>query len=88
MGTRGLESESNRLVKSFVRTFGYCQLTMAILGPFSIALANIAAWLPMPVISPSKHKDIADKLEAQDHANFLAPDTDPTVVAVSASRFL
>lgn len=36
----------------------------------------------MPVISPDRHETIASKLEAQDHAAYLPPDTDPTVVAV------
>ncbi|KAK8066654.1 GMC oxidoreductase [Apiospora hydei] len=42
---------------------------------------NVAAWLGMPVISPERHETIALKLEAQDHAAYLPPDTDPTVVA-------
>ncbi|RYP53405.1 hypothetical protein DL769_010525 [Monosporascus sp. CRB-8-3] len=50
-------------------------------GPYSIALSNVAAWLGMSVISPDGHEDIAAKLDAQDHAAQLPPDTDPTVIA-------
>ncbi|RYO84339.1 hypothetical protein DL764_009349 [Monosporascus ibericus] len=50
-------------------------------GPYSIATGNVAAWLGMPAISPDRHEDIAAKLDAQDHAAQLPPDTDPTVIA-------
>ncbi|RYP16041.1 hypothetical protein DL765_005357 [Monosporascus sp. GIB2] len=50
-------------------------------GPYSIAIGNVAAWLGMPAISPDRYEDIAAKLDAQDHAAQLPPDTDPTVVA-------
>ncbi|KAK7966437.1 oxidoreductase, partial [Apiospora aurea] len=50
-------------------------------GPYSLGIGNVAAWLGMPVISPERHETIASKLEAQDHAAYLPPDTDPTVIA-------
>ncbi|KAK8110717.1 uncharacterized protein PG998_007174 [Apiospora kogelbergensis] len=50
-------------------------------GPYSIAMGNVAAWLGMPVISPERHESIASKLEEQDHAAYLPPDTHPTVLA-------
>ncbi|RYP84087.1 hypothetical protein DL770_005259 [Monosporascus sp. CRB-9-2] len=50
-------------------------------GPYSIAIGNVGAWLGMPAISPDRHEDIAAKLDAQDHAAQLPPDTDPTVIA-------
>ena len=46
-------------------------------------MGNVAAWLGMPVISPERHESIASKLEEQDHAAYLPPDTHPTVLAVS-----
>ncbi|KAI1849569.1 hypothetical protein JX265_013575 [Neoarthrinium moseri] len=49
-------------------------------GPYSLGVGNVAAWLPMPVISPTYHETIASKLETQEHSAFLAPGTDPTVV--------
>ncbi|KAF3061338.1 Versicolorin B synthase [Daldinia childiae] len=50
-------------------------------GPYSMGIGNAAAWLGMPVISPERFESIASKLENQDHAAQLPPDTDPTVVA-------
>ncbi|KAK8032132.1 hypothetical protein PG990_001866 [Apiospora arundinis] len=50
-------------------------------SPYSIGIGNVAAWLGMPAISPERHETIASKLEAQDHAAYLPPDTDPTVIA-------
>ncbi|KAK7954670.1 hypothetical protein PG988_015364 [Apiospora saccharicola] len=50
-------------------------------GPYSIGIGNVAAWLGMPVVSPDRYETIASKLEAQDHAAYLPPDTDPTVIA-------
>ncbi|KAK7753988.1 hypothetical protein SLS62_004087 [Diatrype stigma] len=57
-------------------------------GPYSIAIGNVAAWLGMPAISPDTYNDLADKLEAQDHAAQLPLDTDPTVIAVREPREL
>lgn len=56
-------------------------LTLSILGPYSMGIGNAAAWLGMPVIAPEKFEDIATKLENQDHAAQLPPDTDLTVIA-------
>ncbi|RYP67109.1 hypothetical protein DL771_007434 [Monosporascus sp. 5C6A] len=56
-------------------------LPVAITRPYSIAIGNLGAWLGMPAISPDRHEDIAAKLDAQDHAAQLPPDTDPTVIA-------
>ncbi|RYO86799.1 hypothetical protein DL766_000161 [Monosporascus sp. MC13-8B] len=56
-------------------------LSARITRPYSIAAGNVAAWLGMPAISPDRHEDIAAKLDAQDHAAQLPPDTDPTVIA-------
>ncbi|KAI1392214.1 putative GMC oxidoreductase [Hypoxylon trugodes] len=50
-------------------------------GPYSMGIGNAAAWLGMPVISPERFESIANKLENQDHAAQLPPDTDPTVAA-------
>ncbi|KAI5867721.1 putative GMC oxidoreductase [Durotheca rogersii] len=50
-------------------------------GPYSMGIGNAAAWLGMPVISPDRFESIATKLETQDHAAQLPPDTDPTVIA-------
>ncbi|KAI0384574.1 putative GMC oxidoreductase [Hypomontagnella monticulosa] len=50
-------------------------------GPYSMGIGNAAAWLGMPVISPERFEALASKLENQDHAAQLPPDTDPTVVA-------
>jgi choline dehydrogenase len=51
-------------------------------GPYSIGIGNVAAWLPMPVVSPDKFETIAQKLESQNYAAMLPPETDLTVVAV------
>ncbi|KAI1370723.1 putative GMC oxidoreductase [Hypoxylon crocopeplum] len=50
-------------------------------GPYSMGIGNAAAWLGMPVISPERFESIAAKLENQDHAAQLPPDTHPTVIA-------
>ncbi|KAI6089371.1 putative GMC oxidoreductase [Hypoxylon rubiginosum] len=50
-------------------------------GPYSMGIGNAAAWLGMPVIAPEAFETIASKLESQDHAAQLPPDTDPTVIA-------
>ncbi|KAI1803675.1 putative GMC oxidoreductase [Daldinia bambusicola] len=50
-------------------------------GPYSMGIGNAAAWLGMPVISPDRFESIASKLENQDHAAQLPPDTDLTVIA-------
>ncbi|KAI1080142.1 putative GMC oxidoreductase [Whalleya microplaca] len=50
-------------------------------GPYSMGIGNAAAWLGMPVISPENFESIATKLETQDHAAQLPPDTDPAVIA-------
>ncbi|KAI0894461.1 putative GMC oxidoreductase [Annulohypoxylon nitens] len=49
-------------------------------GPYSMGIGNAAAWLSLPVISP-RFESIASKLENQDHAAQLPPDTDETVIA-------
>ncbi|KAL1841780.1 hypothetical protein VTJ49DRAFT_6618 [Mycothermus thermophilus] len=56
-------------------------------GPNSIATGNAAAWLPFPVIS-SRADEIASALEAQNHANYLEPNTDPTVAAGYRAQML
>lgn len=45
-----------------------------------MGIGNAAAWLSLPVISP-RFESIASKLENQDHAAQLPPDTDETVIA-------
>ncbi|KAI1212824.1 putative GMC oxidoreductase [Annulohypoxylon truncatum] len=50
-------------------------------GPYSMGIGNAAAWLGMPVISPERFESIASKLESQDHAAHLPPETDETVIA-------
>ncbi|KAK6849257.1 oxidoreductase [Apiospora arundinis] len=60
-------------------------LGIAIACPYSIGIGNVAAWLGMRAISPERHETIASKLEAQDHAAYLPPDTDPTVIAHSTA---
>ncbi|KAI1087401.1 putative GMC oxidoreductase [Rostrohypoxylon terebratum] len=49
-------------------------------GPYSMGIGNAAAWLSLSVISP-RFESIAAKLENQDHAAQLPPDTDETVIA-------
>ena len=46
-----------------------------------MAIGNAAAWLQMPVVSPERFESIASKLENQDHAAQLPPNTDETVIA-------
>ncbi|KAI1762008.1 putative GMC oxidoreductase [Hypoxylon sp. FL1150] len=50
-------------------------------GPYSMGIGNAAAWLGMPVIAPETFETIASKLENQNYAAQLPPDTDPTVIA-------
>lgn len=54
-------------------------------GPYSIATGNAAAWLPLPVIS-NRSAALADALEAQDHAAYLAPGTDAAVAKGYAAQ--
>ncbi|KAI6361595.1 hypothetical protein MCOR25_006435 [Pyricularia grisea] len=49
-------------------------------GPRSIATGNVAAWLSLPVISPTRYAEIADALAAQDPAASLPTGTDPSVI--------
>jgi len=49
-------------------------------GPYSIALTNLAGWLPFTVVS-DKADELATKLEQQDFASLLPADADATVVA-------
>lgn len=49
-------------------------------GPYSIALSNLAGWLPLTAVSP-KAEELATKLESQDFASLLPADADTTVVA-------
>lgn len=51
----------------------------AVEGPYSIAYGNIAGWLPMTAVSPDSFESLADELENQDHASYLADGTDQTV---------
>ncbi|KAE9369971.1 GMC oxidoreductase [Stipitochalara longipes BDJ] len=50
-------------------------------GPYSLGIGNLAGWLPMMVVSPERHKNIAERLESQDHTAMLPPDTHPTIIA-------
>ncbi|OHW99240.1 GMC oxidoreductase [Colletotrichum incanum] len=50
------------------------------IGPYSIALTNLAGWLPFTVVS-DKADELATKLEQQDFASLLSADADATVVA-------
>lgn len=49
-------------------------------GPYSIALTNLAAWLPLTVVSDNADV-LATKLEQQDFASLLPADSHPTVIA-------
>lgn len=49
-------------------------------GPYTIALSNLAGWLPFTAISENA-EEIATKLEQQDYASLLPADADSTVVA-------
>ncbi|GKT49619.1 dehydrogenase xptC [Colletotrichum spaethianum] len=49
-------------------------------GPYSIALTNLAGWLPFTVVS-DKAEELATKLEQQDFASLLSADADATVAA-------
>ncbi|GKT57461.1 choline dehydrogenase [Colletotrichum tofieldiae] len=49
-------------------------------GPYSIALTNLAGWLPFTAVS-DKADELATKLEEQDFASLLSADADATVVA-------
>ncbi|KAK2045759.1 alcohol oxidase [Colletotrichum somersetense] len=49
-------------------------------GPYSVALTNLAGWLPFTVVS-DKADELATKLEQQDFASLLPADADATVVA-------
>ncbi|WDK23486.1 GMC oxidoreductase [Colletotrichum graminicola] len=50
------------------------------IGPYSIALTNLAGWLPFTVVS-DKADELATKLEQQDFASLLPADAAATVVA-------
>jgi choline dehydrogenase len=49
-------------------------------GPFSIALSNLCAWLPLTVITDT-YDELATKLEQQDFASLLPAGAHDTVVA-------
>ncbi|KAK2605573.1 hypothetical protein N8I77_008402 [Diaporthe amygdali] len=49
-------------------------------GPYTIALSNLAGWLPLTAIT-DKADELATKLEQQDYASLLPADADATVVA-------
>lgn len=49
-------------------------------GPYTIALSNLAGWLPLTALS-DKADELATKLESQDFASLLPADADTTVVA-------
>ncbi|KAK1676136.1 GMC oxidoreductase [Colletotrichum godetiae] len=49
-------------------------------GPYSIALTNLAGWLPFTAVS-ERAEELATKLEQQDFASLLPTDTETTVVA-------
>ncbi|KAK1458654.1 GMC oxidoreductase [Colletotrichum cuscutae] len=49
-------------------------------GPYSIALTNLAGWLPFTAVS-DRAEELATKLEQQDHASLLPTDAASTVVA-------
>jgi hypothetical protein len=49
-------------------------------GPYSIALSNLAGWLPLTSLS-DKAEELATKLEQQDFSSLLPADADTTVVA-------
>lgn len=50
------------------------------IGPFSIALANLCAWLPLTVITDT-YDDLATSLEQQDFASLLPDGTHETIIA-------
>ncbi|KAK0716111.1 hypothetical protein B0H67DRAFT_601463 [Lasiosphaeris hirsuta] len=50
-------------------------------GPYSIAFGNIAGWLPLTSITPSRYRSLSTALSAQNHAAYLLPGTHPTVAA-------
>ncbi|UQC79066.1 GMC oxidoreductase [Colletotrichum lupini] len=49
-------------------------------GPYSIALTNLAGWLPFTAVS-DRAEELATKLEQQDYASLLPTDAASTVVA-------
>lgn len=49
-------------------------------GPYSIALSNLAGWLPLTATS-DKSEELATRLEEQDYASLLPADADSTVIA-------
>ncbi|KAK7926705.1 hypothetical protein PG985_003703, partial [Apiospora marii] len=55
-------------------------------GPYSLAIENVAAWLPLTAVAPSLFEELASELETQDHAAFLPDDTDATVAAGYAAQ--
>ncbi|KAH7313932.1 hypothetical protein B0I35DRAFT_452167 [Stachybotrys elegans] len=57
-------------------------------GPYSIAFGNVAAWLPLTAITPDNFESLADELENQDHASYLADDADPTVAKGYVAQML
>lgn len=50
------------------------------LGPYSIALSNLAGWLPLTAVS-DKAGELATRLEEQDFASLLPADAHSTVIA-------
>ncbi|KAF9876799.1 choline dehydrogenase [Colletotrichum karsti] len=54
-------------------------------GPYSLALTNLAGWLPFTAVS-AKADELATKLEQQDFASLLPEGADATVVAGFAAQ--
>ena len=57
-------------------------------GPWSHALWNTGAWLPLPVVTPDAYETIAAKVDAQHAADYLPADSDPTVIAGYQARLV
>ncbi|KAK8106970.1 alcohol dehydrogenase [Apiospora kogelbergensis] len=55
-------------------------------GPHSIAYGNIAGWLPLTAITPERFAALANELETQDRAAYLAADTYLTVTKGYAAQ--
>ncbi|KAK8052414.1 hypothetical protein PG993_003799 [Apiospora rasikravindrae] len=55
-------------------------------GPYSLAIENVAAWLPLTAFAPSLFESVATELETQNHASLLPAETHPTVVAGYAAQ--
>ncbi|KAK4188931.1 pyranose dehydrogenase [Podospora australis] len=57
-------------------------------GPLSVASGNAGAWIPLPVVSPSRWREIATRYENQNPAAYLPAGTDKTVVAGYKAQIL